>query len=445
MSTSPPRPHFFARFTMNKIRLTLLVAVFFTLLASTVYRTPSLVFMVGLLLSTIVFSSLVGRWSSRRLQVMREVPAQLVAGEATTVHLRLISQSRWPVLLAKLRVPSPVPITTTALQAATSPNDTVNAAILQHGNSEYETPILRPHDSIEWRQRWQFLQRGVYCWPCSTAGSTDPLSLFEHLHPQGEVQETIVLPRPVSPERLGFRSGASSGAHRTVVSAPSSDAADLHGIRRWHPGEAVRRVHWKSTARTGHLHVVEWEEHPAGDLCVLLDTQRAALAGNALENTLESSIILVASMAAFVLESGYRFQFLCWQEETTQDDTTLAPRLVYHDAYNPLSLNSIYQTLARIVPVTANGTSLQDLVRESAKISADGAVLISSSNVSFTAALEQLRANQRGQEAFAFIFDAATFLPETTPSSFVTLGRAQSGVRLVAKNESLTTVLEHPF
>ncbi len=35
---------------------------------------------------------------------------------------------------------------------------------------------------------------------------------------------------------------------------------DVRGVREWRPGDAVRHVHWRSTARTGRLTVLEYGE-----------------------------------------------------------------------------------------------------------------------------------------------------------------------------------------
>jgi uncharacterized protein (DUF58 family) len=42
--------------------------------------------------------------------------------------------------------------------------------------------------------------------------------------------------------------------------AAAGNAADsLAGLRAWHPGDPLRRIHWKVYARTGQLHVREFE------------------------------------------------------------------------------------------------------------------------------------------------------------------------------------------
>lgn len=72
-----------------------------------------------------------------------------------------------------------------------------------------------------------------------------------------------------SPTRMQSRfSGAGQAGRR------AQDGAISYGVRPWAPGDAVRRVHWPSTARLGELAVLEFEPDTSRELVVLLDTRR---------------------------------------------------------------------------------------------------------------------------------------------------------------------------
>jgi uncharacterized protein (DUF58 family) len=53
-------------------------------------------------------------------------------------------------------------------------------------------------------------------------------------------------------------------------SGPLGPGLDVRGVREWRPGDAVRHVHWRSTARTGHIAVLEYGEPTAGTIGVLV-------------------------------------------------------------------------------------------------------------------------------------------------------------------------------
>jgi uncharacterized protein (DUF58 family) len=84
----------------------------------------------------------------------------------------------------------------------------------------------------------------------------------------------------VDPRRLALRTpvipraaAAITGAHTAMAAGEGLEYAH---VRAQIPGEAVRRVHWRATARHGVLHVTE--RHPArqGDVVVLIDRSRGA-------------------------------------------------------------------------------------------------------------------------------------------------------------------------
>ena len=75
---------------------------------------------------------------------------------------------------------------------------------------------------------------------------------------------------------------------------------DLHGIREHQHGESLRRVDWKTSARTGRLMVREMEDASRAELSILVDLDRAELAAEpaALERLLEAAATLVRGVGA---------------------------------------------------------------------------------------------------------------------------------------------------
>jgi uncharacterized protein (DUF58 family) len=78
--------------------------------------------------------------------------------------------------------------------------------------------------------------------------------------------------------------------------APSA-GDQLRGIREWRAGDSPRNVHWRSTARTGALTVVERGE-PTRDVLFMLAVGRYA------EPSYELAVARAASVAVAALERG---------------------------------------------------------------------------------------------------------------------------------------------
>lgn len=89
---------------------------------------------------------------------------------------------------------------------------------------------------------------------------TDPIEVFVH-------PKTVAL------------TGASAGFLKDIEGRPTrvlspSDMA-FHALREYVPGDDRRHIHWKSTARTGHVMVRQFEETRRSHLAIGLSTNRA--------------------------------------------------------------------------------------------------------------------------------------------------------------------------
>jgi uncharacterized protein (DUF58 family) len=85
--------------------------------------------------------------------------------------------------------------------------------------------------------------------------SSDPLGFFRFRRTGANGEVGLVLPR--------FASLSSSPQARELeasVSAPRSGSGmELFGVREYRPGDPLRRIHWRSSARLGELVVREYE------------------------------------------------------------------------------------------------------------------------------------------------------------------------------------------
>jgi uncharacterized protein (DUF58 family) len=103
----------------------------------------------------------------------------------------------------------------------------------------------------------------------------DPFGLERREPRLAESTSLVVYPRLVELERLFTESGAQArDGRRVLLRRPSG--YDLHSVRDYVEGDSLRKVHWRSTARRGHLMVKELEDTPRDDVAVVLDAWRGA-------------------------------------------------------------------------------------------------------------------------------------------------------------------------
>jgi len=101
----------------------------------------------------------------------------------------------------------------------------------------------------------------------------DPLGLFERVHRRDEPVDLFVHPRTV------LFDGQSLGFLRDLEGLPATDLSpddvSFHALREYQAGDDLRHVHWKSTARTGHIMVRQYEETRRSHFVIGLSTSPA--------------------------------------------------------------------------------------------------------------------------------------------------------------------------
>src|ERR671931_120138 len=80
----------------------------------------------------------------------------------------------------------------------------------------------------------------------------------------------------------------------------------LHSVRDYQQGESLRRVHWPSTAKRGHLMVKELEDAPREETAVLLDADATAVAGVPPDTSFELQVRAAGSILKAHARRGRR-------------------------------------------------------------------------------------------------------------------------------------------
>jgi uncharacterized protein (DUF58 family) len=439
------------RSEVNKIRLTVLIALLFSTLCAGVFRTPPILFMASLLLSTPFVGFLLSRWSSRSLRLTRTLPASGMAGEVLNGEIMVSNSARLPAFLVH------------ACADASALSVGQSGASIEPLGCEHVAPLLRGRTQTSWQQQWFLRRRGVHLLESAGAGALDPLGLNRHLPVRSEPLSIVVLPRLLKLERLGFFGGDGFEQHAPHHSIAVADAMDFHGVRLWQPGEAIRRAHWKYTARTGQLHVIEWEETPTIDLAILLDTDAAALVGDADDNTLEASITAAASISAYLLENGCRVELFFFapplttagsgqgaaeEKPASAPSDTRAVRVSRHAAHSVKGQEDILRALAEIEPITARGGDLKSLFEAALPLVSSGlsVLMIASSRAPVESVLAHA-GGARGPRIHAFVIDADSFEVGTArdaaaPPSDIASALTARGVYHWRRGQSLAAALE---
>ena len=156
---------------------------------------------------------------------------------------------------------------------------------------------------VQWRTEGVCRQRGLFTLGPWEARCGDPLGLFRVTFHHPGSQSILVYPPIVHLPHLHLPRGAATGTGRTSRRALEV-TPNAAGVRDYAPGDALSRVHWRSTARLDVLMVKTFDLEPSGDLWIVLDLDAAVQAGQGEESTEEVAVILAASLSNRYLEAN---------------------------------------------------------------------------------------------------------------------------------------------
>ena len=124
--------------------------------------------------------------------------------------------------------------------------------------------------------------------------SGDPLSLALGSWSVGGVTELTVTPRVVALSQSALLAQAGDGEARVLQRRSAGDDDDAM-TREYRRGDAMRRVHWRASARHGSLMVRQEEQHSYPEARIIVDTR---LAGYPDASRLDSSRLPTGVVAA---------------------------------------------------------------------------------------------------------------------------------------------------
>ncbi len=169
-----------------------------------------------------------------------------------------------------------------------------------------------------WRARTVCRQRGRFQLGPVTATSGDPFGLFRKKITLTAAQEVLVLPHvlPISVFTLftGGLPGRGRSARRALQATTNATT-----IRDYVAGDALSRIHWRSSAHYNKLMVKEFDLDPAVDAWIFLDLHDVVQAGEGEKSTQEYGVTIAATIATYLLRhdlsvglivNGQRREFL---------------------------------------------------------------------------------------------------------------------------------------
>jgi len=192
--------------------------------------------------------------------------------------------------------------------------------------------------------------RARYTWNDLRAVVSDPLGLVEtklNLPAAAQVQVLPELqkfhPFPLKPQHTLPSAGS-------IPARLGGSGTEFWGVREYHPGDPLRRLDWRRTARHPHQFFTrEFEQEQIADIGLVLDGRQKINLGEGENSLFEHTVRAAASLAEVFLRQGNRVSLLIYGRQCV----SLFP------GYGKAQLNRILHTLSQAVP--ENGESLDSL------------------------------------------------------------------------------------
>ncbi len=227
----------------------------------------------------------------------------------------------------------------------------------------YEAPLAPPterwqrfflanlsgHSTVGLTSRIECYRRGVHHLLPVTIESQVPFGLFRRRRVQEAPLSVLVYPHVYPMKQLALTQVATGVAQQ---SRRSRTGQEVIGSREYTPGDPMRLVHWRNTARLGRLAVKEVEDTSERALSIVFDTRESI--GEERESTLEYAVKLAASIGVYAMKSGEAVQLLAGmvQGEWSVQEPFLRTLATIEPSDSP-SLENLLQMVPPSTPAVA--------------------------------------------------------------------------------------------
>jgi uncharacterized protein (DUF58 family) len=241
----------------------------FVLFVGVVRAQSALILLSSLLIVTAVVAAFWSRHSPEQLDYRRSFdPPRIFPGEETEYIVEITNRKLLP--LPWVRVEEHMP-------AAVLPVQGGPRVVSPEGWQRRRSLSLGWHERVVLRQRFTCSTRGDYVVGPTDVETGDPLGLFPVQLRVPETHELLVYPRlaelPRSPLESRFPFGAARSRPPVLP-----DPIRVAGVRDYRPGDPIRFVDWKATARRMKLQTRVLEPTTLNNVVIVLDVRTMAFA-----------------------------------------------------------------------------------------------------------------------------------------------------------------------
>ena len=173
---------------------------------------------------------------------------------------------------------------------------------------------LRPGESAELKYTFT-AARGNFSWKSIRTVVSDPLGLIEtemFLPASAMIQ---IRPQIKKFKAIPFRPHSTLHSPGSIPARLGGSGTDFFGVREYHPGDSLRWLDWRLTARHPRkFFTKEFEQEEIAEIGLILDARQSTELRVGEESLFESSVGATASLAEMFLHQGHRVSLFVFGE-----------------------------------------------------------------------------------------------------------------------------------
>ncbi len=327
-------------------------------------------------------------WAARsleRVELERYLPeTRAFPGEELRLTYRLTNSKLIPVPRIEMRDHLPELLSPEELHLP--PSSAPNSRLYTHSTH------LGWYERASWSLDLQCPERGYYRLGPARLRSGDGFGIFSDERDEQNIEGIVVYPQTVPMEDLGLPAARPLGEIRGKERM-FEDPMRFAGLRDYQPGDSLRRIDWKATARRGELQSRVYEPSSTHHIIVALnvDTLEHSWYGY-IPELLESSIVVAASVARWAYDNRQAVGVLANGGLPESDrPISISPGRA------PDQLSRLLEALGGIGPMTVE--PLADLLeRESHRLPLGSTLAVVTSLVTEPLAAVLRRLHEEGQQ-----------------------------------------------
>ncbi|MGC3955276.1 MAG: DUF58 domain-containing protein [Propionicimonas sp.] len=257
--------------------------------------------------------------------------ARVVVGERAVGELRIRATGKRPVAANLIELP------------------------VGHATATFQLPRLSPDEVHEELFTIPTQRRAVLRLGPVRSVRSDPIGLLRRQVSWTEPEDIYVHPRTIrlANDTTGLLRDLEGLTTRDI----SNDDVAFHALREYTPGDDLRHVHWRSTARVGQLMIRQFEETRRSQLVVLVSTRPADYAST---EEYELGISIAASLGVSALVDGK--DVIVFSSDDLLADGTPQRQLDSFSAIEESRSELELATRAQVIAADAPGASVVALV-----------------------------------------------------------------------------------